>query len=293
MLAQRLARPDRAVALEALAAHWAEATVTATVPGHAAVTEEAQLMNRIRGAVGRLLMGGASAEALAGAPCPWIPPCALDVLFREQARLGKHGIPKPWVLELDRRGLDLVVRIRLFGFAIDWCGAVAHVLAQALRERIDWATHAPGRFLPSPEVARLEIAEAPLRPVPPRPVAALVFLTPLDAAGDDPLDRPATVVGRLARRIDLMSRWMGIAVEADWRSLASHWNSLAYDPAGLRRRALARRSGRSGRGFAAEAVEGTLTVAGDLAPIWPLVTLGQSCHAGRGATAGLGRYRLD
>ena len=73
--------------------------------------EKSLLMNRVRRAPGRMLMTGASAEAIAGKPCPWQPPCALDLLFREHARIGgRHGIPKAWVLAFDRRGFDLIVR---------------------------------------------------------------------------------------------------------------------------------------------------------------------------------------
>lgn len=293
MLTDALRNPDATVPLDRLAEAWSAAVVEAVVPGHGALAGDLVVMNRIRGALGAVLMEQASAEALAGRPCPWSPPCALDVLFREQARLGKHGLPKPWVLALDARGFDLVVRVTLFGYAIDWAGVAAHALVAALRGRIDWRERAPDLFLPAPQVERLEVREVspPLVP-PPRPLVTLDFITPLDAAGDDPLDRPATVIGRLARRVDLLVRWMGFAIDADWPALADHWRGLDYDASALSRRTLERRSGRQHRDFRHDMVAGALVVAGDLAPLWPLLLLGQSCHVGRAATAGLGRYRL-
>lgn len=136
-MARRLLAPAARIPLDRLAEHWVAATVEATVPGHGALVGDLVLMNRVRRALGRMLMTGASAEAIAGKPCPWQPPCALDLLFREHARIGgRHGIPKPWVLAFDRRGFDLIVRITLFGFAIDWAGVVGHALAQALRDHI-------------------------------------------------------------------------------------------------------------------------------------------------------------
>ena len=82
-------------------------------------------------------------------------------LFREHARIGgRHGIPKPWVLAFDRRGFDLIVRITLFGFAIDWAGGVGHAFAQALRDHIDWKERAPALFLPTAAVDRLDVKEA-------------------------------------------------------------------------------------------------------------------------------------
>jgi hypothetical protein len=292
MLAERLLEPVARVALEQLAEQWVAATVEMSVQGHGALKDDLVLMNRIRGALGRMLMAGASAEAIAGKPCPWSPPCALDLLFREQARLGgKHGIPKPWVLALDRRGFDLVVRVTLFGIAVEWAGVVAHTLAVALRDHIDWKQRAPTLFLPKATIERVAVKQTNGVVLPRvRASAVLDFITPLDAAGDDPLDRPATVVGRLARRIDLLARWMEMEIDADWRSLSRLWNDLAYDAAGLARRRLDRRSGRDPRDFQLGLVSGSLGIAGELGPIWPLIVLGQLCHAGRGATAGLGRY---
>jgi hypothetical protein len=294
-VARRLLAPAARVPLDQLAEHWIAATVEATVPGHGALAHDLIVMNRIRGAFGRILMAGASAAAIAGKPCPWTPPCALDLLFREQARIaGRHGIPKPWALALDRRGFDLIVRITLFGFAIDWAGVVAHALATALRDHIDWKERAPGLFLPKPEVERLDIKEVSGALVPRlRSSVMMEFVTPLDAAGDDPLDRPASVIGRLARRIDLTARWMDIEIAADWRELSAVWNALDYDAASLSRAQLDSRSGRDQkRRFQRGLVQGALAVAGDLAPIWPVLALGRLTHAGRGATAGLGRYVL-
>jgi hypothetical protein len=176
---------------------------------------------------------------------------------------------------------------------VEWAGVVGHALTQALRSQIDWKERAPKLFLPKTEVARLDIKQASRMMTPRiRSSIALEFVTPIDAAGDDPLDRPATVIGRLARRIDLLARWMGIEIDADWRALAELWNSLDYDTASLSRKKLDRISGRERREFRLGLVEGSIGIAGDLDPLWTLLVLGQVSHAGRGATAGLGRYVL-
>ena len=174
-------------------------------------------------------------------------------LFREHARIGgRHGIPKPWVLAFDRRGFDLIVRITLLGFAIDRAGVVGHAFAQALRDHIDWKLRAPALFLPTPAVDRLDVKEASSVLAPrPRSSVILEFVTPLDAAGDDPLDRPASLIGRLARRIDLLARWMDIEIEDDWRELAALWNDLNYDVASLSRARLGSRSGARPPAFSA------------------------------------------
>jgi hypothetical protein len=76
-----------------------------------------------------------------------------------------------------------------------------------------------------------------------------------------------------------MARWMGVALEADWPTLGGIWNGLDYDAA--------RQSYRQ------SLVEGELEIMGGLDAIWPLLVAGESCHVGRGATQGLGRYRLE
>ncbi len=293
-LAACLTAPAARIALDQLAENWAAAAIEATMPGYGALASDLVAMNRVRGGLGQVLLSGASPNAIAGNPCPWQPPCALDVFFREQGRIGgRHGIPKPWTLAFDRRGQDLIVRITLFGVAIDWAAIMAHGLAQVLRQQIDWKDRAPALFLPKPQISDLRVIELGSGPWPrPRSSVTLQFVTPLDAAGDDPFDRPATVIGRLARRIDLLARWMDVAIEADWPVLATLWNNLDYDVTGLSRSSLPSRSGRDNRRFRREAVEGTLTIAGNLAPIWPLIVIGRLTHAGRGAIAGLGRYKM-
>ena len=85
------------------------------IPGYAALAHDLDLLRRLRGGIGEVLLEGASAEAIAGQPCPWDPPCTFDILFREQGRAGVHGIPKPYALAAERRGRDLVVAMTLFG----------------------------------------------------------------------------------------------------------------------------------------------------------------------------------
>ncbi|KAB2874159.1 MAG: CRISPR system precrRNA processing endoribonuclease RAMP protein Cas6 [Pseudorhodoplanes sp.] len=296
-LADRLLNPEHRLPLERLNEAWSAATIEAIIPGHAALAGDLVLMTRIRGALGRVLMQGASREALANKPCLWWPPCALDILFREQARIeGRHGIPKPWVLALDRHGFDLLVRITLFGFAMEWAGAVSLALATALQHKIDWRERARFHaiFLPEPVVSRVGIHAIERVPIPKRRNAVvLALLTPLDTAGDDPLDRPASVIGRIARRVSLLSRWMNVEIDADWRKLSDHWNDLEFNTGSFHRLPLLpRKSGRERQDFRLGLIDGSLGIAGDLASIWPILALGQLCHAGRGGTAGLGRYGL-
>lgn len=250
------------------------------------------LLHRLRGAFGEGLKRGASAEAIAGQPCPFDPPCALDVFFREQLRIdGRHGVPKPYVLAMGTWPGGLTFRLTVFGFACDWFAAVREVFIEAVQDRI-WQPSSPPRRIAhvSYETVDADQLEA-LGPVP--PCVELDFLSPFDVRGEDPLNDPASLIGRLARRIDGMVRWMDAELDVDWAALSNHWRGLdahfiEADPITTRRF-----SRRQNREIVNETALGRLALSGDLRPIWPLLVLGQYTHVGRGAVSGYGLYRLD
>jgi len=108
-------------------------------PAAATHAADPALPDRLRGMLGRALMEGASAEALACRPCPWQPPCALDLLFGDHGALlsGRLSMPRPFVLSVEPFPQDnddrLTLRLSLFGFATDWAEAVAETLVRGLR----------------------------------------------------------------------------------------------------------------------------------------------------------------
>lgn len=153
-IAARLLAPARKVVPETLAREWFHQIITARLEGLGALASHPRLLARVRGALGDRLEARASAETIAGAPCPWEPPCALDVFFREQIRAGRHGLPKPFVLSAEALGRNLLVHATIFGFACDWTMSVRDALAEALRDWLRWrdlARDVVGRgfFLPS------------------------------------------------------------------------------------------------------------------------------------------------
>jgi len=294
-LADRLAHPSRVLDLDGLAASWSWVRLAARVRGHGHLVHDMTLLRRLRGGLGRVLMRGASEDALAGRPCPWEPACALDVFFREQGRTGAHGIPKPFVLWTDRRGDDLSVGMSLFGMAMDWAPVMALALPEVLRDGIDWAGLSQGRFTPLPAIDGVLVAEGGALPMVEDRLGgvSLRFLTPMNAEGDDPLDRPSTVLARLARRIEGMARWQEAALDVDWPALGRLWLTLDYDTTSLVARRMQRRSGQAGRRFGVDTVEGTLRVANAPASLAPLLRIGTVIHVGKGAAEGYGRFRAD
>jgi CRISPR-associated endoribonuclease Cas6 len=292
-VARRLTTPSRRLALEALAREWFGARIAARIPGYGALAHDLDLLRRLRGGLGEVLLEGASAEAIAGRPCPWDPPCTLDILFREQGRAGAHGIPKPYVLAAERRGRDLVVVLTLFGFAANWSAAATHALLATVQHRIDWRGQRPDLFLPRHSVDMVTVRAVEGLPLPDLPPAVdLVFLTPVNAEGDDPFERPSTLLARLARRVEGLARWQDAAIAADWPALASAWREASYDLGQLRRAAIVRRSGRERRDFTIGAAEGVLRITELPAELWPLLVIGSETHIGKGASEGFGRYLL-
>ena len=119
-----------------------------------------------------------------------------------------------------------------------------------------------------------------------------MFLTPVNGEGDDPFERPATVLARLARRVEGLARWQDAAIAADWRALAGAWREASYDLGQLHRVAIVRRSGRERRDFTIGAAEGVLRIADLPAALWPLLVIGSETQIGKGASEGYGRYLL-
>ena len=292
-LPHRLAHPSRRLSLNALMDEWFAARIAARIPGCAALAHDCVLLRRIRGAVGAVLLEGASPQAIAGKPCPWDPPCGLDVLFREQGRVGRQGIPKPYVLATDRKGQDLVVTMTLFGIAADWAATAAHALAVALQTKVDWPGQRAGTFVPDGIVQDLTVRSVQgVRNAQPRPQAELEFLTPMNAEGDNPLERPGTVLARLALRIEGLARWHDVGIDEDWEQLGIAWNAACYDVRQMQHRPVTRRSGRGQAYFTAPTVQGKLWISEFAPELWPLLAIGAETHVGKGATEGFGRFEL-
>lgn len=292
-LVRQLANPSRRMTLEDLAASWTTATVSADIPGYAALAHDTVLLRRIRGGLGQIFMQSASPEALNGRACPWEPPCALDVFFREQGRVGAHGVPKPFVLAGQRVGSDLRIRVTLFGAAIDWLPVVTHALVATLRNGIAWRSQRPEIFLPPPSVTHVSVSGGEgVRPLPDSGPAILDFLTPMNAEHDDPRDRPATVIARLARRVEGLARWQDVSLDEDWGRLAAIWGAAAYDTHMMYAVTAARRSGRMAKEFGMFAIAGSLAIEGLSPALRALLAIGASTHVGKGASEGFGYYRL-
>ena len=280
--------------LDALLAGWRDVTVVLRLQGAGMLAADPAFGGNLRRSLGGALMRSASDQAQARVPCPWQPPCALDVFYREQIRAGGDGMPKPMVFQMDATGEDLELRLRLFGLAGDWSGAMAEALVVALREILPWAKATAGRVTsPPPIVGRTLEAWEGTEAEAPMPVsgALLQLLTPMDATGDDWALRPATVLTRALRRVDALARWSGVCL-ADGGGVAAQIAELTHDTTGLRAAVAPRYSGSARTTVSDPSITGNLGLSGDVQAIWPLLTLIERCGIGRGASEGRGRARV-
>ncbi len=287
---ERLARPAEPVALPDLPDAWPHHRVTvvgAVAPGSLDAVEMAAdpaMPGRVRGAWGRWLMEAASGEALAGRPCPWSPPCAYDALFRERRLLPGLEMPKPFVIAVDAVGPRLLaVTLTLFGFSSGWLEGAADALVAAMRG---------GLSLEPLDRSVERLAAVALPPVP--ALVGLDFRTPLSLRREGGLAPVgAALLSSLGNRVSALARWRDAEVVADWPALKAHAATLRYGTDALRvvrwHRASARQGGRR---VPMEGLSGTLWIAGNLAPVWPLLVLGTTAHAGSHAALGMGRYTL-
>jgi len=82
-------------------------------------------------------------------------------------------------------------------------------------------------------------------------------------------------------------------LDLDYRDLIEQAKAVKLVQDETRWEKLARYSSRQGQRIEWEGVAGTATYEGNLTPFWPYLVFGQWTHVGKGATFGLGQYRLS
>lgn len=299
-IAARLAAPMGVAGLAELPHRWfhAEIMVLCRPPrgwGVGDLVDDPAFPGRLRGAWGRQLLNTASSAARLGNPCPWSPPCAYDPLFREHPALKGMETPKPYVIAADPVPGEpdrMALRLTLFGFATDWLESAADAWVLALRGGVAMPNGLHAALEPLDR--RIAVHEG-LPPSAPPTAAILRFVTPLCLRrGGATQGDVGALFSSLGNRLSGLARWQDTAVAADWRGLKAHAATLTIDASRLRPTAWQRHSARQGDApIRMEGLRGAVTLTGDLAPLWPLLTLGALTHAGSHAAQGLGRYGLE
>lgn len=113
------------------------------------------------------------------------------------------------------------------------------------------------------------------------------FLTPLRLMqGGMPLYTPAfpALAGALFRRVSSLAYYYGgVELDCDFKWLAEKSRAVSCDNSGLKW---------VNWGGALQGVVGSATVSGDLADLLPFLRLGELLNVGKGASYGMGSYRL-
>lgn len=147
-----------------------------------------------------------------------------------------------------------------------------------------------------PREATLTLADCAARPCPEGP-ARVTFVTQTRLKHDGAFARRPdfqVLFRRLLGRLSALARFHGDGpLDVDFRRLieAAAAVRLARDETRWTR--WARYSARQDRRMEWEGLVGAAVYEGDLAPFWPYLVFGQWTHVGKGATFGLGGYRIE
>ncbi len=292
-----LRAPEARVDLEGLVAAFHMRTIRLRIRGAAARAADPLLCGRVRGALGDLLAAAASPQARAGLPCPWSPPCAFEALFRKQGRM-RPGVdfPSPWVICADKEDGDLLLSLRLFGIACEWAPAVAETLVLAVDRHLSWAA-GTGAILDRNLIATDGLSIPDLGAEGAQRIRLdLDFRSPAVSGQGGEARDPAVLFTGLRHRIEGLARWHGLTIEpAQWPGVTRVVRALEVGWVAPRALSWRRGSRRQDRWVPMSGMAGLLRLAGrseDLAPLAPLLALGEQVHVGADIAFGCGRYRL-
>ncbi|WP_321337191.1 hypothetical protein [Breoghania sp.] len=291
-----LASPDAAVDLDEFARQLFIQRVRLRLSGAAEAAADPALPGRIRGAFGEALKHTASAEAIAGTPCPWSPPCAFDALFRNKGRMTPGtDYPNPWVIGVDPEGRDLIVTLSVFGLACEWLPAAMELFTDAVRNRLVWPTarsgnspsHHPNRgrglrsrmenIAPPALVDRQVETQQGLEPQNDpglalnnsfnprnlgRSLAFLDFISPVTVSGRDLLGEPEAIFAAAGLRLEGIARWHGLSLKGavNWQAMRGAVEALDFAWHDAFPLTWNRRSNRQSRTIRMRGVVGGLTI---------------------------------
>jgi hypothetical protein len=222
-LNQRLRYGLEAGGIDLLADRWRHDEIEVRLTGMAAFAGSASLLNKVRGALGAVLLAAGSPGVRRRAGCDWLRTCAAEVFFgrRQAVRIGDHDseLTKPFVLRAERQSNDLVVGIRVFGIAREWSPAVADALVVGLRHNVRWddlARDGAWRAPPKIQIAAVRqltnVATSKVEELPGR--AIITFLSPSDVERGQ-----SGILQQIARRLALLAPWHGVEADLVHREL--------------------------------------------------------------------------
>jgi hypothetical protein len=287
----------------------------------------AYLGSTLRGAFGRAFRQ-LCCPARRGEPCPIPDACPYHLVFETAPPPGAEAlrthdeIPRPFVIApppagpgRQAAGAEVIFDLTLVGRAreflphfvvtlreVDRIGrgrravALARIEAEHPLTGERAAVYTAADTLVRPYDAALALADCAAVPCP-AGVVRVRFLTQTRLThGGRVARRPdfQIVFRRLLGRLSSLARFHGGGpLDVDFRGLIERAGGIRLAADETRWTTWTRYSGRQDRRMEWGGIAGAATYAGDLAPFWPYLVFGQWTHVGKGATFGLGRYRLE
>ena len=309
-LYETLSNPEKILTARALAERFTHKIIEVQLQGLGALISTPNLLVKVRGAMGQVMLEGASDAVRGQMRCNWSPCCASEVFFADKPSVDlgrrqfqgnqelKPQIIKPFVLSAERAGQqNLLIRMTIFGFAQDWAPMAHQALVSALRYRVRWQALSNDQFFIP---ARVEIISTRVRdrsirlPESTPDQCTLSFTSPLDTERTGILDNPSRLLQRLAIRVALAARWYGVQLSDELPEAIDGqlpWQVEYFGP--VHTDSVRIDSGRSGESGFRKVSMLDARVSGNLTKLWPLLCIGEKLHVGRGAVKGYGRYTLQ
>jgi len=240
------------------------------------------------------LSHGASIAAKSNLPCSWDPPCALDIFNREQVRGSKGvGLPKPYVIFTEVDGSDLLIGLRLFGMANDWFMRAAEALIFGIENIVPWSrlyvsSNGPPKVLDR-KIQHYSKVECYYG----QKSVRLMLLSHLDASRTDNKQDRYSILKKMLRRIDGISRWNGLALDdTSLVRLTQNVGKIIEVDTSRTKPSTYVMPSKSKQKRVNQTIIGELQLSGDLGEFWPILALTERAHVGRGAVEGMGRVRI-
>jgi len=291
--ARSLAEAEFVASIAELAQNWHDLQVVLRLQG-AADASTPGFGNHVRRSFLGALAPGASPSARAGLACSWDPPCALDLFCREQFRGPRgDGMPKPYAIQIDTKGNDLLVGLTVFGMACDWFYVAAEAMSAGLTGILPWGKATQSLVSDSPEIThRITGGAAGLDPIPTAQSVRVTFLSPVDASSRKPVT-PASLLSAALRRMDALSRWQGLALDPDiGREAAKRIGDCDFRDIELHP-TVYKSPNRTDQARNSKVLTGSFVVSRHMETLWPLLQLCERTQIGRGTVQGLGRIQLE
>ncbi len=281
--AARLDETRPHVDLSTYARLWRQADIRIEAVSSEGFSVDDTLAGRIRGALGRRLLGSDQ----------WDTAAAFELFFEEAPawRTGNPDLPRPYVLAAAGRSQSISVKLSLFGFAGALAQAVAASLCDALEGGIAVAERARSRAPLQVKSCELSRSEGVVLRTDVAEWVCAVFQSPVSIMqGNRTNVNAENLVAALSRRIALLAPWQDVQVSTgelceatckfDWKIVPrshtrSAWNSGRQHKGGL-------------------VMEGTrlcLVGRGRSAGIETVMRLGERAHVGARTAFGFGAYR--